>query len=125
MPRNDQVILLAHGSSDIRWCKSIEHLAAPTLATVPNSILAYLELSSPSLEQVVENSAAAGCGHFVVIPLFLAAGRHLRVDVPKQIEALQVRFDVRIKLLPPAGENPVLGEAICHVAQQSLEHNNE
>lgn len=125
MPLHSQVILLAHGSSDLRWCKTIERLSTPTLAAIPGSSIAYMELSSPTLEQVITDAAAEGRKHFIVIPLFLAAGRHLRKDVPEQIEHLQSRLSVYIELLPPVGENPVLGEAICQVARQSLERNHE
>ena len=125
MPQHSQVILLAHGSSDKRWCNTIEQLSAPTLQSIPNAVIAYMELSPPSMEQVVAKAAAAGCKHFIVIPLFLAAGRHLRTDVPKKIEALQACLGVQIELLPPVGENPTLGAAICHVAEQSLERSHE
>ncbi|OEY67384.1 sirohydrochlorin chelatase [Marinobacter sp. X15-166B] len=125
MPSRSQVILLAHGSRDRRWCDTIECLSAQTLNAIPGAAVAYMELSTPSLEQVVTDAAAAGCEHVIVLPLFLAAGRHLRVDVPAQIASLQAQLNLRIELLPAVGENPVLGDAICEVARQSLERCHE
>lgn len=115
------VILLAHGSSDIHWCQTFENLAQPTLGSIGNASIAYMELSSPSLQDVVREGKANGMADFVVIPLFLAAGRHLRKDIPAMIAELERNQDVRIQLTPPVGENPLLGLAIRDVVIQTLE----
>ena len=47
-----RIILLAHGSSDKRWCETFEKLAAPTLASVDNARVAYMELAEPSIDTV-------------------------------------------------------------------------
>jgi len=120
MPEAHRIILLAHGSSDARWCQTFEQLAAPTVQSVPGSRIAYMELAEPSLEAVVEQGVKEGIRHFRVVPLFLAAGRHLRKDVPAMIKALESAHDVSINLAPPIGENPQLGEAIRDVVEQEL-----
>lgn len=120
MPEAHRIILLAHGSSDARWCQTFEQLAAPTVQSVPGSRIAYMELAEPSLEAVVEQGVKEGIRHFRVVPLFLAAGRHLRKDVPAMITALESAHDVSINLAPPIGENPQLGEAIRDVVEQEL-----
>lgn len=120
--RNHRIILLAHGSSDQRWCQTFEQLAAPTIASVPGSVVAYMELSEPSLDQVIEQSVSKdGIREFTVVPLFLAAGRHLHTDVPNMIAELEKQHDVNIHLAPPVGENPQLGLAIRDVVEQALE----
>lgn len=115
-----QIILLAHGSSDRRWCETFERLAAPTLNSVEHSAIAYMELAEPSLETIVSQGKAAGTLSFTIVPLFLAAGRHLRKDVPAMIEELEREHGVRIKLADPIGQNPQLGEAIRDVVLQEL-----
>lgn len=114
------IILLAHGSSDKRWCDTFEALAAPTLKAVSNSRIAYMELAEPSLDAVVHEGVAAGTRDFTIVPLFLAAGRHLRKDVPAMIEALEKSTGASIKLSPPVGENPLLGNAIKDVVALQL-----
>ena len=47
-----RIILLAHGSSDKRWCETFEKLAAPTLASVDNARVAYMELAEPSIDTI-------------------------------------------------------------------------
>lgn len=116
-----RIILLAHGSSDKRWCQTFEALAAPTLESVPGSHIAYMELAQPSLETIIKEGAAEGVRQYTVVPLFLAAGRHLRKDVPGMIETLQTEHNVSITLAPPIGENPELGKAIRDVVIHELE----
>jgi sirohydrochlorin cobaltochelatase len=83
-----------------------------------------MELAEPSLEAIVSQGKAAGTDHFTVVPLFLAAGRHLRKDVPAMISELESQHGVQIKLAPPIGQNPQLGDAIRDVVLQELEHND-
>jgi len=120
MPDQHRIILLAHGSSDERWCRTFEKLAAPTVESVPGAQIAYMELVEPSLDAIVKEGVHDGVRSFTVVPLFLAAGRHLRKDVPAMIKALEQNFDVTIGLAPPIGENPQLGDAIRDVVQQEL-----
>lgn len=120
MSTRQQIILLAHGSSDQRWCDTFEKLAAPTLASVPGSRVAYMELSSPSLQDAIAEGVVQEIHKFTVVPLFLAAGRHLRKDVPAMLKELEGKHGVSITLQPPVGENPELGQAIRDVVQKTL-----
>jgi len=116
-----RIILLAHGSSDKRWCETFEQLAAPTLASVDNARVAYMELAEPSIDTIIMDGVAEGITEFTIVPLFLAAGRHLRKDVPAMIEELEKAHGVSIQLAPPIGENPLLGQAIRDVVMLQLE----
>lgn len=119
-----RILLLAHGSSDRRWCETFEALAAPTLQSLPEARVAYMELATPSLEEEVEKAAAEGVTHIQVVPLFLAAGRHLRKDVPAMLDDYRQRHGVTITLLPPIGEDPRLGHALKDIVQSSLEQSH-
>lgn len=125
MNNDPRIILLAHGSSDQRWCQTFEKLATPTLESVAGSRIAYMELAEPSLETIISEGKQDGIDTFTIIPLFLAAGRHLRKDVPGMIKELQATHDVTITLAPPIGENPQLGHAIRDVVNQELERQNQ
>lgn len=117
-----RILLLAHGSSDQRWCQTFEALAAPTLASLPEARVAYMELAEPSLEAEVTSAVADGITEIRVVPLFLAAGRHLRKDVPAMLEDYRQRHGVNITLLPPIGEDPRLGIALKDIVRGSLEN---
>lgn len=125
MSEQHMVILLAHGSSDSKWCETFEKLAAPTVDAVPDSVVAYMELAEPSMQTIVAKGVEQGCRHFTVMPLFLAVGRHLRKDVPDMISVIEKTHGVKIDLAPPVGENPQLGQAIREVVEATLIRNNE
>lgn len=115
------LILLAHGSSDPHWRAPFERFRealAPRLSTPIR--LAYMEISEPSLESTVAELVKSQVSRIEVLPLFFAAGRHLRHDVPAQIAALHtVHPGVEVTLLAPVGEHPAFIEALsCAVADQ-------
>lgn len=116
-----RIILLAHGSSDKRWCETFEQLAEPTLQAIDDAQIAYMELAEPSMDTVIAQGVADGARSFIIVPLFLAAGRHLRKDVPEMIEELEKAHGASIHLAPPIGENPLLGQAIRNVVMLQLE----
>lgn len=114
------LILLAHGSRDLHWRAPFDALAE-TLAnrhTTPVR-LAYMELCEPSLETMVAELTAEGMTHADILPLFFAAGRHLREDVPGQIEALQGTYPgVTLHLLAPVGEHPAFIDALVGIINE-------
>ncbi|MDX1453802.1 MAG: CbiX/SirB N-terminal domain-containing protein [Oleiphilaceae bacterium] len=117
---NEYTILLAHGSSDPAWGATFEQLTAQLTDERDDVCLAFMELSSPTMDEVIQNLAEKGQKHFAVLPLFLAKGRHLKVDIPKQIDALESRLDVKIRLLPPIGESPKLAAAMLDIVNEAL-----
>ncbi|WP_339800918.1 CbiX/SirB N-terminal domain-containing protein [uncultured Marinobacter sp.] len=125
MADQTRIILLAHGSSDQRWCKTFEDLAEPTLKAVPEARVAYMELSQPSLEDEVAAAAAAGINEIRILPLFLAAGRHLRKDVPEMLDTYRAKYQLDISLMPPIGNDPRLGFALRDIARDLLEQDHD
>jgi len=125
MSSEPAIILLAHGSSDARWCETFEKLAGPTLESVPGSRIAYMELAQPSIDRVVSEGVNSGVRSFTIVPLFLAAGRHLRKDVPGMIREIENTHNVTITLAAAIGENPQLGDAIRDVVRQELSRRPE
>lgn len=132
---SNATILLAHGSSDPNWLAPFQALSeriqsglsqpsqAPTQPQNP-VVLAYMELAEPSLEQRVAELVEHGASHIDVLPLFFAAGRHLRKDVPNQIAALQQQWPVTITLHPPVGLEPEVSNAISQVVIRLLQQNS-
>lgn len=114
------LILLAHGSSDATWCGVFERLHEALSSRLQTPLrLAYMELSEPSLESSVAELVAQGTSRAEILPLFFAAGRHLRLDVPAQVEALRAAYPgFELTLLPPVGEHPAFAEALAHVVAE-------
>ncbi|MFG6178567.1 sirohydrochlorin chelatase [Halomonas sp. THAF12] len=113
----DALILMAHGSSDPNWRAPFERLAEQLSARLSTPLrLAYMEICAPSLEDTVAELAAEGTTRAEILPLFFAAGRHLRRDVPAQVAALgEAHPELSLTLLPPVGEHPAFVEALAAV----------
>ena len=78
------LVLAAHGTRDPAGAVVVEQIAAAVrlrLPGIPVSV-AYVDVRSPSLTEVLRSAVD---GPAVVVPAFLAAGYHVRVDVPEQI----------------------------------------
>jgi sirohydrochlorin cobaltochelatase len=115
-----KIIMLAHGSSNTSWSGAFEDMTEGLRKENPNAELAFMELSEPSLEDVVATSLSEGFDDFKVLPLFLARGRHLKKDVPLIIEALVEKHKIGIELLAPIGESPVMHKAIQAIVTAEL-----
>lgn len=122
MTKNKQAtLLLAHGSSDANWLAPFEQLLQQIQSSLGNERveLAYMELAEPSLKNQVIGLVDEGYQHIDVLPLFFAAGRHLRKDVPKMLEELQSDLnkgpDLQIQLHPPIGLFPEVADAIGRI----------
>ncbi|MDB4837065.1 CbiX/SirB N-terminal domain-containing protein [Marinomonas sp.] len=116
----DHIILLAHGSPDPLWKQPFELLYAEVTKVygTERSSLAYMELTSPTLEDAVA-ALSSDVKNLAVLPLFLAVGRHLRHDVPKQIKALQ-HDQLHIELLSPIGDDSIVKNAMRTAIAQHL-----
>lgn len=117
-------LLLAHGSSDPLWLEPFNHLLAQIRDQLKDSgsrvEMAYMELAEPSMTGQIRTLATEGIRHIDVLPLFFAAGRHLRKDVPAMIDAVQQELAseghlLEINLHKPVGLEPEVASAISQV----------
>ncbi|MCM6773661.1 sirohydrochlorin chelatase [Nocardia sp. CDC159] len=78
------MIAVAHGSRDPRSAATVSAVVGRLSASCPqlDVRLAFLDLSTPSVEQVVDAVAAQGHTEAVVVPLLLGSAYHARVDLP-------------------------------------------
>lgn len=85
------LLIAAHGTRSATGRATIRRLVSDVAAARPEVPvrLAFLDVVEPSLRAVL-----AGCdGPVVVVPLLLAAGYHVRVDIPAVVAG---RADVRV-----------------------------
>jgi sirohydrochlorin cobaltochelatase len=106
------IVLVAHGSRDPEWSRPFERLAAALEKKLPahGIVLAYLE-HGPSIEEALAALVAKGVGSVRVVPLFLGAGGHVKLDIPRLVAAAQPAVPVTID--QPIGEQAALIEAIA------------
>jgi len=115
------LILVAHGSRDARWRASVESVVDSVEAAVgPGRVmLAYMDLTPPTLLDVVTEAANAGVKSVHVLPLFLAEQGHVERDVrPLTDEVRRARPDLEIELLPALGQQPEYEQALRSIAHR-------
>ena len=113
------LILFAHGARDPRWAAPFEAVAARVRVQRPDMLvrLAFLEIMSPSLPDAGAELAALGCHDLQVLPLFLGAGGHVRVDLPLLIDSLRNAHPGLVVTLQPAvGEIDSVTAALADAA---------
>jgi sirohydrochlorin cobaltochelatase len=120
MTHYDYTILLAHGSRDARWTEPFEAITSGTAEHQDRITLAFMELSSPSLARAISDATHAGAKNIAVLPLFFAAGKHLREDVPAMILEIAKTSAAKIDLLPAIGEHPAFQNAIRGIIENLL-----
>ena len=117
------LILLAHGSRDPSWSEPFEALASSLKIKHPQSRieLAFMELTEPSLTDMLNTLANAGQSEVDVLPIFFAAGRHLKRDVPAQIEAFNQTNQMSGRLREPVGAWPEVQETLANAIGEKLD----
>lgn len=83
------LVALAHGSRDPRSAATITALVAEARTLRPDLRIeqAFLDLSKPSFQTVVDRLVRAGHDEIVVVPLLLTEAYHAKIDVPQAIAA--------------------------------------
>jgi len=89
------LVTLAHGSRDPRSAATIGTLVDEVKALRPDLTIekAFLELSRPSFQTVVDRLVRKGHDEIVVVPLLLSEAYHAKVDVPQAVADATARHD--------------------------------
>ncbi len=116
------ILLFAHGSRDATWRTPFEAILAQVRSRHDGlAELAFLEHMTPSFGDVVSRLVGQGATEIRVVPLFLAAGGHIRSCLPQLVSQAQSDHDnVRFSVLPPLGDSPVLIRAFADFALNPL-----
>jgi sirohydrochlorin cobaltochelatase len=113
------LVLFAHGSRDPKWAEPFKAIQALIRAQAPDVPveLAFLELMQPGIQECLIELANKGVKRVSIVPVFLAAGRHLREDLPTLIAPIQKQFpDLVINVTAPIGDIPEFQAAIARLA---------
>ncbi|WP_036569515.1 sirohydrochlorin chelatase [Nocardia sp. BMG51109] len=109
------MIAVAHGSRDPRSAATISAVVADIAVRRPDLDVrpAFLDLNTPSVEQVVDAVAAQGHTDAVVVPLLLGSAFHARVDLPGLLATAGVRHPrLRLTQADVLGTDPRLVTAL-------------
>ena len=116
-PTRQALILFAHGARDARWAEPLLRIQQLITARVDSSVqvrLAFLELMSPSLPDLVEQLVAWPIDAVRIVPIFLGQGGHVRNDLPALVKQLESTYPlVQFSLMAAIGENELVLNAIA------------
>ena len=120
------LLLVSHGS---RVEQANQEVAALTLRLAQASSKQYavvtygfLEIAQPDFPSSIETCMAQGVQELVVVPYFLAAGRHVRDDVPQRIADAKARHpEVEIRLSAYLGTAEGLPQLLLQLAAEETD----
>ena len=117
------LVALAHGSRDPRSAATVTALVNEVKALRPDLRIekAFLELSKPSFDTVVDRLVRAGHDEIVVVPLLLTTAFHAKVDVPELIANATSRHPgLKIRQTDVLGLEPRFLEVLDERMRESL-----
>ena len=118
------LVLFAHGARDPRWAEPFQRLQQLTQAQAPDVdvSLAFLELMTPRLPDLVKQLVQDGCREVTVVPVFFGQGGHVLRDLPVIIDQLKQDYPgVTFNAVAAVGENADVLNAIARYCIGSLE----
>jgi sirohydrochlorin ferrochelatase len=94
------IVLFGHGSRLASANDQLRGLAARLRASgrYPICEAAFLELTGPTMPEAVKACVEQGAGRVVIVPYFLAVGRHVAEDIPALVHEAR-------RALGPGGES--------------------
>ena len=113
------ILLFGHGARNPEWALPFHRIRAAILQRQPEMCveMGFLELMRPSLDESVDAMVARGIRHIVIVPIFMAAGAHVRKDLPALAAAAMERhLDLHISLAEPVGEATQVIDAMAGYA---------
>ena len=118
-------LLIAHGSKVDASNQEVRQLAVRLEAAARDRFdlvkCAFLELAQPSIPEGVQKCIDAGAREVFVVPYFLAAGRHVRTDIPGELQKKREEHpQIEIHLCDYLGKSPALTGLLVELAEQRL-----
>lgn len=117
------VILVDHGSRFQAANDMLVDAAADFRAAtgVPVVEVAHMEIAEPTLVQAFARCVECGAKHVVVMPYFLAPGRHSTSDIPRiSAEAAAAFPQVSYRIAQPLGVDRRISEIMAGRIAQAL-----
>lgn len=118
------LLIISHGSRREASNQEVRDLTEKVRPSIADSYdiveTAFLELAAPLIPDGLRCCVRQGATEIVVLPYFLAAGRHVATDIPEIVDGVRDEFpDVQITVASHLGGSDsmvsfVAGEALSH-----------
>ncbi len=118
------LLIVAHGSRKKE--SNIEiHELANNIASKSNAFAivesCFLEIAKPSIPEGLETCVNKNASEILIMPYFLAAGRHVIEDIPHIVNEEKMKYHkISIKLLPYFGSNPDIVDILKTLAENDV-----
>ncbi|TYO98455.1 precorrin-8X methylmutase [Geothermobacter ehrlichii] len=110
------ILLIGHGSRHPESGQTVQRIAGQLAARtggVPVEVC-FLGLQSPGVQEGIDACVRAGAQRVLLCPCLLAAGRHLRDDLPQELARARQRHPgLEMVLAEPLGDHPLLAEVVA------------
>ena len=109
------ILIIDHGSREEAANAMLESIAAMVRERVPDAVVrtAHLEIAEPTIEEGLAACVRAGATDIVAAPYFLVRGRHVRVDVPEQVDAAAAGYpEATVRIAEPLGPHRLLAQLV-------------
>ena len=118
------LVLIAHGSrrhasnEEVKNVASrLQHASTDCFQLIETG---FLEIAKPSIPEAIESCIAAGATSVVLVPYFLAAGRHVAEDIPRIVQQVaQQHHDVAIHITEHIGMSDSMSRLILDSASSA------
>lgn len=120
------LMLIAHGSRKQAANDEVSRLAQ-RISQLEDSefdavVPAFLEFAEPDIHQGVDRCVELGAHSIIAMPYFLAAGRHVAEDIPREIECARAgNPGVSIEISQYLGESEAMARLIVECSQKASE----
>jgi sirohydrochlorin ferrochelatase len=110
------ILIVDHGSRLPPANEQLRRLAERVRSQAPAGTIvrhAHMELGSPDIGEALAACVAEGASEVIVLPYFLAPGRHSTRDIPRLVEEAARRHPgVRVRVSEPLGLDDRLAEVV-------------
>jgi len=118
------LLIIAHGSRKAESNIEISELAN-NIVSKSNIFdigeACFLEIAKPSIPEGLKMCVSKNASEILIMPYFLAAGRHVIEDIPQIINEEKMKYPMTsIKSLPYFGSNPDIVDILKTLAENDV-----
>lgn len=113
------ILLYGHGARNPEWAEPFHRIRAEIKSRDPKALVepGFLELMRPTFDEGVACLVEQGATEIVVVPIFMAAGSHVKKDLPQlAANAMDRHPGLVIELAAPVGEAETVLAAMADYA---------
>ncbi|MFH1871491.1 MAG: CbiX/SirB N-terminal domain-containing protein [Pseudomonadota bacterium] len=113
------ILLYGHGARNPEWAEPFHRIRAAIKSRDSKALVepGFLELMRPSFDEGVDCLVDQGATQIVVVPIFMAAGSHVKKDLPQlAANAMDRHPGLVIELAKPVGEAETVLAAMADYA---------